>query len=1268
MLDFVSVRTSTKNTSKKGFQESIITVYPEFLVKPSKDLMVRGKKFYAIWDEEAGMWTKDINRACEMIDTELISYKDRYPEDVNIVIQRLQNFGSRKWTEFMNYCMSLPDSYHELDTKLIFADTPVEKSDYATKRLPYQFKDTETKSYDELIGTLYSESERQKLEWAIGAVIAGDSKNIQKFVVLYGSYGTGKSTMLDIIQQLFDGYFATFDAKSLGNSSSSFALEQFKGNPLVAIQHDGDLSRIEDNTRLNSIISHEYLVVNEKFKSTYSMRFNSFLFMGTNRPVKITDGKSGIVRRLIDVTPTGETIPVKRYQSLVSCIKFELGGIAKHCLEVYTELGPDAYNKYRSLEMIGATDHFYSFVEENYDLFSQDNGTSLSEAWPVYKRYCEESKIKYPYSKQRVKEELKTYFLVYEERATNQDGRRYNLYSGFKKDKFSYGYDEINKEPNKLETTIILKEQDSIFDEVYSKCLAQYANDEGHPKSKWANVKSTLSELDTSKLHYVRVPAHHIVIDFDKKDPDGNKSLNLSLKAASKWPSTYTEISKGGNGVHLHYIYDGDPRKLSNLYDEDIEVKVFNGKSALRRKLTLCNDLAIATISSGLPFKKGGGTVIDFEGLKNEKALRTLIKKNLNKEIHPGTKPSIDFIYKILTEYHESEKPYDVSDMRPSIMAFANNSTNHSLYCMKLVNKMPFISKTESKESTWGDDDEIVFYDVEVFKNLFVVVWKKAGKNPVKMINPTAEDIERLLRFKLVGFNCRRYDNHILYARVLGYDNAQLYALSKKIINGSKNCMFMEAYNLSYSDVYDFSSKKQSLKKFEIDLGIHHQELGLPWDEPVDDNKWELVADYCVNDVVATEAVFDARHEDFMARCMLANLSGLSVNDTTRKHATKIIFGDDKHPQDKFVYTDLSKEFKGYKFDAGKSSYRGEDPGEGGYVYSEPGQYENVALLDIEGMHPTSLIQLNMFGDEYTETFKSLVDARVLIKHGDYEAAKKMLGGKLSPYLGSVDECKELAYALKIIVNSIYGYTWASFDCEFRDPRNKDNIVAKRGALFMIDLKNEVQKKGFTVAHIKTDSIKIPNATKEIIEFVTKFGHKYGYTFEHEATYEKMCLVNDTVYIAKEEGPSGKWILRKSCWTATGTQFAVPYVFKTLFSGEKIEFDDLCVTKSVTGTSDIYLDMNEGMEEDKHSYHFVGKAGRFTPIKPGFGGGLLMRKKDGKYYAVGGSKGYRWMESEVVKDLGKENDVDISYYDSFVDDAKKAIGEFGSFEEFAKEN
>ena len=348
--------------------------------------------------------------------------------------------------------------------------------------------------------------------------------------------------------------------------------------------------------------------------------------------------------------------------------------------------------------------------------------------------------------------------------------------------------------------------------------------------------------------------------------------------------------------------------------------------------------------------------------------------------------------------------------------------------------------------------------------------------------------------------------------------------------------------------------------------------------------------------------------------------------------------------------------FPGYEFIDGKNMYRGDDLGKGGYVYAEPGMYGNVALLDVASMHPNSAINLNAFG-KYTQNFKDILDTRIAIKRGNFEEAKHLFGVRLAPYLNDESSAAALAQALKIAINSVYGLTSANFDNPFRDVRNKNNIVALRGALFMRTLQDEIQKRGFKVAHIKTDSIKIPDATPEIIQFVMDFGAQYGYEFEHEATYDRMCLVNDAVYIAKY--PDGKW-------TATGTQFQVPYVFKKLFSKEDLVFEDLCETKSVT--SSLYLDMNEGLGEDEHNYIFIGKIGRFCPIKEGCGGGILYREKDGKYYAATGTKGYRWLESEMVFELNKLDDIDEKHFIEMADTAKDTINKYGDFEWFVSDD
>ena len=196
---------------------------------------------------------------------------------------------------------------------------------------------------------------------------------------------------------------------------------------------------------------------------------------------------------------------------------------------------------------------------------------------------------------------------------------------------------------------------------------------------------------------------------------------------------------------------------------------------------------------------KGETKVINFEGFKNEKALRTTIKKNLNKEYHASTKCSIDFIFKNLEDAYNGGLKYDVSDMYNAVLAFAMNSTNNSDYCIKLVKKMHFKSEEPSIPES-SDKDSLIFYDVEVFPNLFLVNWKMEGadKPVVRMINPSPSAIEDLLHYKLVGFNCRRYDNHMLYARLMGYTEEQLYNLSQKIINSKKgenqNAFFGEAY------------------------------------------------------------------------------------------------------------------------------------------------------------------------------------------------------------------------------------------------------------------------------------------------------------------------------------------------------------------------------------------------------------------------------------------------------------------------------------------
>lgn len=1351
MLDFVKVSTKVKNRTTE--------VYPKFMVRKTSDLMIRGGDFYAVWNEDAGLWSTDEQDLIDLVDKDIDQFLDEHKSLASSDISYMWDASCGSIDSWHKYCQKQTrDNYHALDETLIFSNSPTKKEQYASKRLPYPLEEGDHSAWDKLIGTLYSEDERHKIEWAIGAIVCGASKTLQKFMVLYGSAGTGKSTIINVIQKLFDGYYCVFEAKALGSSNNAFALEAFKSNPLVAIEHDSDLSRIEDNTRLNSLVSHEYMTVNEKFKSTYTNKFNAFLIIGTNKPVKITDGKSGLLRRLIDVKPSGNKLDYTEYKDCVNKIDFELGAIAYHCQSVYLS-DPEYYDNYIPYAMMSATNDFFNFIIDSYSVFKRADEVSLKVAYEMYKQYTDDANVPYPYPLRTFKEELKNYFREFDERIDG-DSRIKNIYRGFKTDIFEKEERKEKHEQSQRETGWLEFKDDieSVFDRVAEDWPAQYSSESGTPRRSWDRVTRTLSDLDSRKLHYVKIPESqvaNIVIDFDLKDESGNKSFEKNLEAANKWPPTYAELSKSEAGIHLHYIYTGDVSQLSRIYDEDIEVKVFTGNSSLRRKLTKCNDLPINPISSGLPLKEVK-KMVDMEVVQTAKGLRTTIKQCLNKEHHGATTPEVCFIKKILDEAYESGLSYDLSDMKGAVIAFANGSTNQSAKCLKMVQEIHFKSDDISLPTAIDESDKpIVVYDVEVFPNLFVLNWMyRHGNTVVRMINPTPAQIEEwTVNYRIVGFNCRRYDNHIIWARMLGFTNEQLYNLSQRIISGDRNAFFGPAYNLSYTDIYDFASagNKKSLKKLEIEMGIHHQELGLPWDQPVPEELWTKVAEYCDNDVIATDKAWDYLDADWSARLILADLAELSENATTNALTTKIIFEGDKEPQKQFNYRDLSKPvldmdeetynflanacpkmmekthgeagsylpyFPGYKYEYGKSTYKDVEVGEGGRVFAQPGMYGNVALLDIASMHPHSTIAECLFGVKYTTAYRDIVEGRVSIKHEAWDEVNNMLNGKLTKHIQKVKDgemtSKALANALKTAINSVYGLTAAGFDNPFRDSRNKDNIVAKRGALFMVDLQEEVEKRGFKVAHIKTDSIKIPDATMDIINFVMEFGERYGYTFEHEATYDRMCLVNDAVYIAKYKDPDECMAMygyipddnkkhKDDPWTATGKQFAVPYVFKTLFSKEKIEFNDLCETFSVS-KGDLYLDINETLpdvtEFEKelnkletkyrkgtlsdttfepeynrlkeeiskgHNLIFVGRVGQFTPILPGNNAGVLYRVNEGKNYAASGSTGFRWLESEKVKELGKEDLVDYGFYNKLVDDAVEVISKHCDFEWFTSD-
>jgi len=1231
-MDFYEIVMDTKEGPNR---HSDVTIFPDFKHRKSRDLICKGGTLFAWWNEDH--WDDSPDNLVQAIDKTLRDAKNLYlkehPGSI-VKVRYMESHSSKVKLDFDKYCEARVQSDIPFNTKILFSDAKPRREDYSTSHLNYVPKEGPTEAFDTLLGRLYSEEELQKILWFMGALLSNKMQTIQKFMFLYGGKGTGKGTVIDIFKMMFDGYWSPTSLREL-TGGGAFATSVIEEVPLL-IDEDCDLSGIKDDTNLLKLVAHESILVNKKYKSPYSVSFPGLLITASNQRYRVRNVDSGITRRAIVVEPSTYTFDSKTYFELKNRIKYEVPAIAYKAMAIFKELGPFYYEEYVDRDMIEATDYIYGFVSEYQDKLG--DVVSLDRASSLFKEYLEDLGFETRGYKRKIKSELQRYYRSFYPQKKIDGVKLSNVFEGFKDELIH----STTKQKAKVDTWLIFSNDDySKLDLELDKCPAQYAKADGTPAKSWDNVTSALCDIDTGKLHYVRPPQKHIVIDFDLKDDSGNKSLYLNMQAAANFPPTYAEVSKSGSGLHLHYIYDGDATKLSSLYDKDIEIKVFRGKASLRRQLTKFVNLPIAHISVGLPLKEENLKV--YKDVKdivwNEKRMYNAITRALRREVWPNTTPSMQLIAKIFEDARRQGVKYDLEELRTDIYAFALASHNQKDYCRELYRKILFktiedvdLVPAQKSGNKVVPMEELYFLDVEVVPNKWGLCLRqfnsKVGK---KYTNPTPAEVEYILSLPFIGYNCRAYDNHILHAGLLGYSNAEVYALSKGIISGESHG-FHEAREYSYADLYEYVVEKKSLKKWEIELGIKHDEFEHDFDQPLTDEQWERCLDYCMNDVIATEALFKHRYKDYQARLMMAELSGLSINSPGRAHAAAILFGDDPRPQDKLVYTDLSKDFPGYIYDkkTHKSTYMGESPSEGGYVYYEPGVYHNVVVFDIASMHPHSAIAMNYFGP-YAQRFKDLVDIRICIKHGDLESAKKLFGGKLAPYLEDETSTKQLAAALKIFINSIYGYTAAKFDNPFKQKDNVDNIIAKRGALFMINLKHEVQKRGYKVIHIKTDSIKISNPDEEITKFIYDYGKQWGYTFEVEDRYAIFAIINKATYIAKT--PEGEW-------EAKAAEFANPYVFKKLFTGEQIEAEDYFITKEVKGK--MYVG-------DK----FVGRIGR---VYASVSGDDVWRVDGEKRSHVTGTVGYKW---KLEQDFPGVMDVDRSYYDELCEAAIKHINEVG---------
>lgn len=1267
------------DTTKK-----VVSIGPIFRTIDIRDIIIDNKaqEVIAYWDEANSTWSENTAKLLTDIDKEVFStYKEfqaLHPEEP-VTLNTINNVASVAYRDWLKFLNNVRTPKHDFNSEVLFSDHEIEREDYATYKLPYRPDPAiNIESFLEGMSVFYDSENLDKLLWFIGATLTGQIHSIQKFAYLYGRAGSGKGTTIEIIKHIFQGPYTGQISLEKLTGKSEFASAQVRDLP-VLYDPEVNLYRMTNDTPLLALTAHEPISVNKKFRDPVEVTFRGFLIAASNQPVKVRNIDAGINRRLVDIYQTGNKMTPQQYIPFMESIPSQVPGIANYAIERFNLLGRSYFDGYVSQQMLSQTNYMHRFVQENYTSFTDP--MPLGRAYEMYQTYLSNDNVDFKVTRHDFQNDFSRYY--------DHTESKHQTIAGVQAKFWFVGFDNSSVINPHTEAVIEATPTPDLFSSDFNYFAsnelhfpAQYANSHGVPKQPWSKVTTTLADIDQSKLHWINIDTSIIVIDIDQHKPTDRPASEVL--AELNLPATFTELSRSKKGYHLYYRYtDTTPLRTTDISPQ-VELKVYNGGLSLRRQFTTSNgikNLAEVNMTTLQPLfdrlpKEKSPIMIDNDfkkSIESEEQLRELIKKALRREVHANTKPNVDFIKHVVDNAILEGLTFNIADLEPTITAFALTSTNQSKaavdIALNLQYQNPIKNPTEFDMPTAPTghiaDEDLMFYDVEVFKNVFMFSYYKQSTmtEPKTLINPTQDELFKVVNNEaLVGFNNYRYDDFILYYALLGYSPLELFGISKTIIedkNSSK--LSFKAHNVSYLDLYEISVKKQSLKKWEVELGLPYDEIDTDWSAPLPEELWERVAAYNRNDTKVLPALLANIYGDYEAVQALASLSGLPINRTINAHTTQIIFtrpdGTHVKPDASYTtYTDLSELFPGYTFDRYTgASYLGLDPSMGGYIFSKPGVYSRAVELDIESMHPNSMVNLNYFG-EFTAQYANLLEVKRALGASDTEAAIKALPA-LEPILNDPrTNVKAIITAVKRALNSAYGLTSASFDNPLKNPQNIDNIVAKRGALFMITLQRKLESEGIGVIHIKTDSIKLDNPTEEQINEVMEFAKSYGYRFKIEDTYEPFVLIDKAQLIG--------YSANHESWHAIGTKFINPYTYKTLFSHEDYILDDYSRTiESRTGK--LYLGDN-----------FIGRIGAF--IASHNGDYLTVHRPDGSISAPAGTlsnETYKTINPETGRSVTKRRpykflqiedamnpDIDFTYYEEFVKAILNDIISVGGFD------
>jgi len=469
------------------------------------------------------------------------------------------------------------------------------------------------------------------------------------------------------------------------------------------------------------------------------------------------------------------------------------------------------------------------------------------------------------------------------------------------------------------------------------------------------------------------------------------------------------------------------------------------------------------------------------------------------------------------------------------------------------------------------NDEQLLFYDIEVFSHDAFVVFKDINKKLIRVFHNNFVHLANFIKGKtLVGFNNYWYDDNIM-VYMLGLKTAQqIKVLNDQIIAG-ENVRFIGKAKFESLDVFQqIDVSRPSLKKIEGNMGKMILESSVPFtiNRPLTDEEYNDVLNYCMYDVDTTIDIYKKRIKSYfkpkkMLVDMLKNDAAMKWNTTTisanlllKKPLPK--WSSVRIPPDMWMLVNQEVRDLWLEKDKGSVTIHAFDNeiqfAFGGLhgAHKNIKREKNVKLLDVISMYPNIILILNVLGHA-SEKYKNILDERIKIKHID----------------------KILSDALKLFLNSVYGNLNNQYSTLYNPNALKSVCIYGQIALFELC---KMIAPFCTILNINTDGVAFIPHDESYIDAYKEWEQEFQLQLE-EKDFDLLVQKDVNNYIAKKDD-------RLICKGGDVNR----YKEDALFKNNNARILDIALVNKLVYDKDIIETLQENLDKPA-LYQYILKAG-----------------------------------------------------------------------------